>query len=572
MNYKVLYRKYRPSNFDEVIGQNNSIKLLKDSIMSDKVAHAYIFSGPRGTGKTSTAKIFAKTLNCTNLKNGNPCEECEQCLNFNQSSDIYEIDAASNNGVDQIREIVDNIKLLPIHSKYKIYIIDEVHMLSINAFNALLLTLEEPPSHVIFILATTNVEAIPITILSRCQRLNFKKLSNDDLITNMRNISTKENIDITDEALKEIALYSDGGMRDALGVLDQLSKLNTTITLDVVQKELGFISDSAYEQLITDVEESNIDGITTAIDNLKNQSVDFKMSVKKLVNVLKAKCVYSLNNISTFSFDSYKKMCFELANSLNNINVNINSYDMLELILLGYTKNALNNGVPRHIDTVKTNSITENNDNQNILDNGNPNQNFKNLDTKIKKDDTKIENLDEKIKNFDNKTETNLNNLNSNFKNLDTKIENLTPKNLNSIVKIRINNCFVNCNKTFKNEMTTLWEEFKNNLTDRKLKSLILNSIVLAASEQIVLIKSDIDDQVDLINEQNETIAEKFNSIYNKTIKICCLDDKMWKEESKICMDKLKKGEKYEYIDENIDSDDNIDICDVFDTSVVEVK
>ena len=189
MNYKVLYRKYRPQTFDELIGQKTVVELLKDSIINNKISHAYIFSGPRGTGKTSTAKIFAKTINCLNIENGNPCLKCYNCLNFYNSNDIYEIDAASNTGVDQIREIIDNVKLTPINSKYKVYIIDEVHMLSVSAFNALLLTLEEPPSHAIFILATTNIEDVPITVLSRCQRLDFKKIKLAEITEQLKKIA-----------------------------------------------------------------------------------------------------------------------------------------------------------------------------------------------------------------------------------------------------------------------------------------------------------------------------------------------------------------------------------------------
>ena len=192
MNYKVLYRKYRPKTFDEIVGQNNIITLLKDSIINNKISHAYIFSGPRGTGKTSTAKIFAKAINCLNNTDGNPCLNCDICSNFNLNNDIYEIDAASNTGVDQIREIIDNVKLSPLTSKYKVYIIDEVHMLSTSAFNALLLSLEEPPSHVVFILATTNIEDVPITVLSRCQRLDFRKIANKDIHEQLKKVSKEE--------------------------------------------------------------------------------------------------------------------------------------------------------------------------------------------------------------------------------------------------------------------------------------------------------------------------------------------------------------------------------------------
>ena len=177
MNYKVLYRKYRPDRFSNIVGQDYSIQMLKNAIIHQKISHAYLFTGPRGTGKTSTAKVFAKTINCLNPIDGEACGKCANCLSFATSPDIIEIDAASNNGVDDIRELINNVKIAPSTGKYKIYIIDEVHMMTTSAFNALLLTLEEPPKHAVFIMATTNVESVPITILSRCQRFNFQKIS-----------------------------------------------------------------------------------------------------------------------------------------------------------------------------------------------------------------------------------------------------------------------------------------------------------------------------------------------------------------------------------------------------------
>ena len=200
-DYKVLYRKYRPFSFDEVIGQKYSIKMLKNAVINNKISHAYIFTGPRGTGKTSTAKIFARTINCENPESGIPCGKCYSCLNASNSADIIEIDAASNNGVDEVRELINNVKVAPSFSKYKVYIIDEVHMLSKSAFNALLLTLEEPPSHVVFILATTNIESVPITILSRCQRYDFKKNSIDIMTSHLKWVASKEKINIKDQAI-----------------------------------------------------------------------------------------------------------------------------------------------------------------------------------------------------------------------------------------------------------------------------------------------------------------------------------------------------------------------------------
>ena len=242
MAYKVLYRKYRPQDFNSLYGQDNIKKLLIESIKNNQIAHAYLFSGPRGTGKTSTAKLFAKTINCENPIDGIPCNNCPACNNYEQSADIIEIDAASNNGVDEIRELRNNAKILPTFSKYKIYIIDEVHMLSQSAWNAFLKILEEPPKHVIFILATTEIQKVPITILSRCQRFNFQRINTQVIYQNLEKISKEENIEIEEDALKYIAELADGGMRDALSVLDQLSKEKQKITVDLIQQTFGVIS------------------------------------------------------------------------------------------------------------------------------------------------------------------------------------------------------------------------------------------------------------------------------------------------------------------------------------------
>ena len=254
LNYKVLYRKYRPSKFEEVVGQESVKKILKNSIIQNKIAHSYIFSGPRGTGKTSMAKIFSKAINCLNNVNGEACGKCINCMSFINNPDILEIDAASNNGVDQIREITNNVKLAPTMYKYKVYIVDEVHMLSQSAFNALLLTLEEPPAHVIFIFATTNVENIPITILSRCQRFDFKKIGEQDIINNLKKICEKEKIEIDNEALQEIAYVSDGGMRDALSLLDQISKETKNIRSSDVINCVGAVSQKKVDKLLEYIE------------------------------------------------------------------------------------------------------------------------------------------------------------------------------------------------------------------------------------------------------------------------------------------------------------------------------
>ena len=246
MPYISLYRKYRPKTFSDVVGQEVVIKILKNSILTGKIGHAYIFSGPRGTGKTSIAKIFSKAVNCLENDSGDLCGKCSVCLSdFDDEIDIVEIDAASNNGVDEIREIRTNVKLVPNHLKYKVYIIDEVHMLSTSAFNALLKTLEEPPSNVIFILATTEFNKIPATVISRCQKFDFKKLTINQIENRLNYILDKENKTIKPEVVELISQLSDGGMRDAINMLDQLISLDKTdIDTDDVYNLIGDVSEN----------------------------------------------------------------------------------------------------------------------------------------------------------------------------------------------------------------------------------------------------------------------------------------------------------------------------------------
>ncbi|WEV36535.1 DNA polymerase III subunit gamma/tau [Lactobacillus sp. ESL0677] len=274
MAYQALYRKWRPRTFDSVVGQEDITNTLKNAIKRGTISHAFLFAGPRGTGKTSCAKIFAKALNCTNLQDGEPCNECANCLAADKGAmpDIMEIDAASNNGVDEIREIRDKVKYAPTQGKYKVYIIDEVHMLSMGAFNALLKTLEEPPEHVVFILATTELQKVPATIISRTQRYNFKRIAQADLEQRMKYILDQEQIKYEDKALAVIAQVADGGMRDALSILDQLlSYEKDTVNYDDALQITGFAAKEKIEEiLLALLEKDAAKALTLAQAELQN--------------------------------------------------------------------------------------------------------------------------------------------------------------------------------------------------------------------------------------------------------------------------------------------------------------
>lgn len=295
MAYQVLYRTYRPSCFKEVVGQDYIVKTLKNAIETNKIAHAYLFAGPRGTGKTSVAKLFGKAINCDHFKD-EACDNCPNCKAYLEGNhpDIIEMDAASNNGVENIREIVEQVNYAPLLGKYKIYIIDEVHMLSTSAFNALLKTLEEPPSHVIFILATTDPQKIIPTVLSRCQRYNFSKIRPLDISKQLKHILDNEELKYDDKAIEEISRLAEGGLRDGLSILEQCLSYNREgVYLDDVKNIFGLSSTRELIDLLIKVHNNEISESINTIRDMYNGGIDLKRLVNDLLEIIKEVLIYS---------------------------------------------------------------------------------------------------------------------------------------------------------------------------------------------------------------------------------------------------------------------------------------
>lgn len=521
MNYKVLYRKYRPDKFENIIGQDYSIQMLKNSIIHNKISHAYLFTGPRGTGKTSTAKVFAKTINCLNPINGEACGKCAACLAFSTSPDIIEIDAASNNGVDDIRELINNVKIAPSEGKYKIYIIDEVHMMTTSAFNALLLTLEEPPAHAVFIMATTNVENVPITILSRCQRFNFQKISLENLKKQISKICDLEKIKITEEAIEEIAYLSEGGLRDALSLLDQLSSNEEEITAEKILENYGSISSKFVKDLLKELSEGDVSSVIEKIQELENTSSDYKIFIKKVVQELAHIAVLiKVNNYQgLFSFQQVKKLIFELNDVLNKININVNPYELIEIILLNVISTEENEKeVVRESKIIKTNSISNaeklaNKDTENVI---------------LEKKEDKI--TEEVIGNNDNNGSI----------------------YINELKKIRVNNCFTEAKRESLISNQAIWNQKKNDTNvDKRILGLIVDSQLVASSLNHAIVTTKLASMATLINNQLDEIENSLNLEFH----IIALSMEEWTTEKNEYIQNIKNKYVYNYIDEETIAD-----------------
>ena len=537
--YQALYRKYRPKTFEEVVGQDVIVKTLINSIKNEKVSHAYLFSGPRGTGKTSIAKIFAKILNCEKPNGYEPCNKCISCeqANNNQNIDIIEIDAASNNGVDEIREIRNKISLVPSNSKYKIYIIDEVHMLTNQAFNALLKTLEEPPSHIIFIFATTEPQKIPKTILSRCQRFDYKKVSNKALFERLKFITKKEKIKISDEAIMEIAKLSDGGVRDSISLLDQaLSYSDEKITLEDIHTINGTLTDEEVEQLVFNVLNNNLVEVIESIEKYDSEGKNIIKITQEIINKLKDILLYINNSNLINKTDFYSNFNItynnKIINLLKKLSISINEMKnindaklLLEIEIIKSINEKqiisqgeiINNNIDNAIDNISIKTNVNNEVNKDVENDKNT-MNVK-AKTDIVNNEIKLDLSSEKFKEF--KKRRIINSL-SNF----SKKEREKFKELLSKLKDYIDN--------------PNYSKYISIINDGEFKSISNNNLLFIYKSSLMS---------NLFNLDIDKLEQMFYEIFNKKYLLISIDNAEWEI---IKNDYNSNKSKYNYIEENI--------------------
>ena len=538
--YHALYRKYRPTDFDSVVGQEAIVQTLKNSIINGKFSHAYLFYGPRGTGKTTISKIFARNVNCLDSKDGLACRKCSAC-NFSFSKDcvdIIEIDAASNNGVDEIRDLKDKINLVPSELRYKVYIIDEVHMLSLGAFNALLKTLEEPPEHVIFILATTDFQKVPTTIVSRCQCFSFNRISKEAIISKLEYVCEKENINIEIEVLNKIALLSDGGLRDALGSLDKLlSYSNDKITLDTFNELNGIVSDDEIIKFLKAIFDGNIVDVLEELNKFNNMGKNLIQILVQCIDILRNSIVdyYISKKVSPFSLEKSQIFINLLNEKMFDIKRSNNVKVYVEIFILKFIN-----------DYILSSNLPQNKAIQ-----------FIDSQKEIKKVVEEPKNEIKQKKNFENirEIETKSFDISNNLsKPVIVNKENIRIiKNITEIMKIRVNNTFVSANKNLLKDEMIKFDSLRDYSFDQNYGYIVCNILdgkLRLVGEDSLVISYEYDSNV----KNNLNIIEKINKIYNNLTKsnkkIAIISDEYWEKVKNEYMVNLKNNKKYEFIDE----------------------
>lgn len=532
MAYQTLYRKYRPKTFELVYGQDVIVKTLKNVIKNDKLSHAYLFTGPRGTGKTSSAKLFAKAINCLNNKDGDACNECENCKSFNNNSnpDIIEIDAASNNGVDEIREIKNKVSLVPSMSKYKVYIIDEVHMLSIGAFNALLKTLEEPPEYIIFILATTEPQKIPATIISRCQRFDFKSISHDKMKQCLENIISKENISIDDGAIEEIINNSKGGMRDAIGLLDQASAFcNNNITANDIEELSGNISIKQIRTFLSNIMQKEYNVIFDSISNYSSNGKDFALICEKIINYIREGILYKKKINTDKILDEDKNIFDKLSDT--------DLYDLIDYLsdTLVKVKNSYQKELTFEVQMIQMIDKIFNKES--------------NVSRETSTNEIKVENTNVP-------RETSINEIkaeNINVPRETLKIENKTDSVIEELKNVRINNILRNATKQNITFIKDLWSNINEYLINEKYKmvaGMLVNATPVAASKKGVIITLPLESSISRIEKEYDNSKELLKEIYDQNYKIVYISEQYWKKVRPEFVEKAKNGE-LQIIDES---------------------
>lgn len=544
--YHALYRKYRPMTFDDVVGQDSIVTTLRNSIINKTFSHAYMFFGPRGTGKTTISKIFARSINCEKPIDGCTCGKCPKCLHSFEKEcvDIIEIDAASNNGVDEIRELKNKISLVPAELKYKVYIIDEVHMLSIGAFNALLKTLEEPPEHAIFILATTDPQKVPETIISRCQCFSFKRISENAIVDRMKFITENENISIEADVLHYIAKFSDGGMRDALGLLDKLSSYtDKKITSDSFAELNGTITKGDLEKFVDNIFSNNIGEILTYIVDINNSGKNLIQVIIQLLDYLQDTLFsYYVNNVELkYPVDKIISLANVINDKLFDIKKSSNPRIYIEMLLIDFCeKNKNFNSVEIISREITPNKELTNNSikgSQTIVrvENHAKNDTVV-IDTNVKKDN-------------DSSDEITIN------KEFSPSIDKKVILNLNDIMKARVNNIMATADKSILKDVIDKMPIFNDYTFDSEIgfaACALLDAKVRAASNIGIILSYEYDSIV----KQNLLNLEKINEVYNKLnktdYKLAIISDLEWDKAKSDYIKTIKSGGSYSLIEEPV--------------------